>query len=155
LLEQFRYNTDGSIPTLFPSAEGVTKSVANLNPFIRVQAETMAWSKGLKTATDSKTGVYVSQIDNGDYLEVKHVDFGNGAKQFEARIAYVTGGTIEIRTDSTDGPVISTINAKMPGNGSTWTTITSPVTNVSGIHDLYFVFKGDKDLFNFDWWQFK
>jgi hypothetical protein len=26
--------------------------------------------------------------------------------------------------------------------------------NVRGIHDLFFVFKGEKDLFNFDWWQF-
>lgn len=22
------------------------------------------------------------------------------------------------------------------------------------VHDVYFVFKGDKDLFNFDWWKF-
>jgi len=25
---------------------------------------------------------------------------------------------------------------------------------VSGVHDLYFIFKGEKDLFDFDWWQF-
>jgi len=24
---------------------------------------------------------------------------------------------------------------------------------VKGIHDLYFVFKGEKDLFYFDWWK--
>ena len=35
-----------------------------------------------------------------------------------------------------------------------WKTFTAPVKNIEGIHDLYFVFKGEKDLFDFDWWKF-
>jgi hypothetical protein len=26
--------------------------------------------------------------------------------------------------------------------------------NLKGVHDVFFVFKGNKDLFNFDWWKF-
>lgn len=35
-----------------------------------------------------------------------------------------------------------------------WKVISTPVESVSGIHDLYFVFRGEKELFSFDWWRF-
>ncbi|MDP4271717.1 MAG: carbohydrate-binding protein, partial [Bacteroidota bacterium] len=41
------------------------------------------------------------------------------------------------------------------GEGDVWKTITAKVKSIKGVHDLYFVFKGEKDLFNFDWWKFK
>jgi arabinoxylan arabinofuranohydrolase len=28
------------------------------------------------------------------------------------------------------------------------------VNDIKGIHDLFFVFRGEKDIFNFDWWKF-
>src|SRR5699024_8450533 len=98
-VEQFTYNADGSIPLITPTKEGVTKSVANLNPYQKVEAETIAWSEGLKTAGNTKDGgVYVTNIENGDYLKVRSVDFGKGAKSIEAGVASASnGGKIEIR----------------------------------------------------------
>lgn len=32
--------------------------------------------------------------------------------------------------------------------------IATPVKNINGVHDVFFVFKGNNDLFNFDWWKF-
>jgi len=32
--------------------------------------------------------------------------------------------------------------------------VVRPKKFFEGIHDLYFVFKGEKELFNFDWWKF-
>jgi len=37
-----------------------------------------------------------------------------------------------------------------------WSTIKTNVRKVTGIHDLFLVFKGNEsDLFNLDWWKFK
>lgn len=74
-VEPFEFNSDGSVPLIEPTIEGVKKSVYFVNPCTRVQAETMAWSKGLKTAQNSEVGVYVTNIDNGDYIKVRSVDF--------------------------------------------------------------------------------
>ncbi|WP_372776167.1 glycoside hydrolase family 43 protein [Mangrovibacterium sp.] len=154
-VEQFTYNADGSIPLITPTKEGVTQSVGNLNPFTRVEAETIAWSEGLKTADNSQEGVYVTQIENGDYLTVRSVDFGKGAKTFEASVASATqGGQIEIRIDGKDGRVLGILEVDNTGGAQAWKRLSCKVSDIEGVHDVYFVFKGDKDLFNFDWWQF-
>jgi hypothetical protein len=50
--------------------------------------------------------------------------------------------------------VIAVVNVTTSGEGDVFKTITTPVKKIRGVHDLYFVFRGEKDLFNFDWWQF-
>jgi hypothetical protein len=156
-VEQFAYNADGTIPLIVPTREGVKESAGSLDPYKRVEAETIAFSEGLKTADSSLTGVYVTKIDNGDYLKVRSVDFGKGAKKFEAGVASASpGGKIEIRVDSKDGNVIGTMEMKSTGGDQAWKTVSCKVVNVKGVHDLYFVFKGSEgNLFNFDWWKFK
>jgi Beta-xylosidase len=155
-IEEFKFNADGSIPVMTPTKMGVTESAANLNPFIRTEAETIAWEEGIETAKDEKTGVYVTNISNGDYIKVRSVDFGKGAKTFEASVATAsTGGKIEIRIDDKIGSLFGVIDVKNTGGDQKWKTIVCKVKKISGVHDVYFVFKGGKgDLFNFDWWKF-
>jgi hypothetical protein len=156
-VEQFTYNPDGSIPLIIPTKEGITKSVSSLNPYTRVQAETIAWSEGLKTAGDSQTGVYVTKIENGDYLKVRNVDFGKGAKKFEASVASASaGGKIEIRTGSAEGPLLGVCEIKNTEGYNSWKKQSVKIKKVEGVHDLYFVFRGEtENLFNFNWWTFK
>lgn len=153
---QFDFNPDGSIPNYPHSKEGIVKALKNLDPYTRVQAETIAWTNGVKTAKDEKTGVYVTNINNGNYIKVRSVDFGKGAKTFEASIASAAkGGKIEIRTNSLTGPLVGTCNIENTGDWLRWKTQKCKVKNLKGIHDLYFVFVGGEgDLFNFDWWKF-
>lgn len=157
-VEQFTYNADGSIPLITPTKEGVTKSVANLNPYQKVEAETIAWSEGLKTAGNTKDGgVYVTNIENGDYLKVRSVDFGKGAKSIEAGVASASnGGKIEIRLDNLNGELIGTVDVKNTGGWQKWATVKSSVKKTTGVHDVYFVFTGGEgELFNFDFWKLK
>jgi len=156
-LEQFRYDADGTIPLMVPTKDGVKKSVANLNPFKKVEAETIAWSEGLKTASNSETGVFVTKIESGDYLKVRSVDFGKGAKTFEASVASVSaGGKIEIRIDGKDGNLIGALEVASTGGDQIWKTVSCKVSKIKGVHDVYFVFKGGEgELFSFDWWKFK
>jgi hypothetical protein len=155
-IEPFEFNADGSIPLITPTKEGVTASAANLNPFKKVEAETIAWSEGLKTAFDSKIGIYVTNIDNEDYIKVRSVDFGKGAKRFEANVASITNsGSIELRVDDKTGSLIGNLDVKNTGNNLHWETISCKLKKIKGVHDLYFVFKGnDSNLFKFDWWKF-
>jgi len=98
--------------------------------------------------------MFVTSIHNGDYLKVRGVDFSKGATSVEVSIASLNGGKIEIHADKIDGQVVGVIDIKTTGEGDIWKTVTTPVKNTKGVHDLYFVFRGEKELFNFDWWKF-
>lgn len=151
----FEFNSDGSIPELQHRKEGVVKAVNNLNPYVRVEAETIAWTEGVETAKDDKTGVYLTDLSNGDYIKVRNVDFGKGARQFEASVASSsTGGKIEIHVDGKVGNLLGVLDVTNTGGNQIWKTVSCKVARMKGVHDLYFVFiGGEEDLFNFNWWK--
>jgi len=156
-IEPFNFNADGSIPLIQPTKGGVTESAAKLNPYNRTEAETICWEEGIETAKDEKAGVYVTDISNGDYIKVRSVDFGKGAKSFEASVASMTSaGSIEIRIDGKDGKLLGTLAVKSTESELNWKTQQCKIAKTAGVHDLYFVFKGAEgsNLFNFDWWKF-
>ncbi len=155
-VESFEYNEDGSIPVLQMTAEG-PEQVGALDPYVRQEAETMAWSEGIETEECSEGGLDVCEISNGDYIKVRGVAFGDGAESFSAGVASATdGGDIELRLDSEDGLLIGTCTVVGTGGWQEWTTVSCPVTEATGTHDLFFKFVGADDaLFNFDWWQFE
>jgi len=166
-MDEMVYNPDGTIQNRsYWSVEGPAQ-VGTLNPFKRVEAETMAWSEGVKTHFETEwegdfdwdrgkkiaDHLYITSINHGDYILVKGVDFANGAKTVDVSVSPIYGGIIEIHADKIDGPVIATININSSGEAGYWKIYSAPVVNIKGVHDLYFVFKGEKDLFNFDWWK--
>ena len=174
-VEEFKYNADGSFPTILPTDEGV-KPLGEFNPFRKVEAETMAFSKGVKTEQNNEVGVYVSDIHNGDYIKLQNVAFGHQIpRTFQARVASgLRGGQIEIRIDSVRGRRLGTLNVPGTGGWEKWQTLTldldyssltdlnSPKRTLAGVTlpktvDLYLVFKGRKGpkLFNFDWWEMR
>lgn len=158
-VEEFKYNADGSFPTIYPTDEGV-KPVGTLNPYRRVEGETMAFSKGISTEVNDKVGVYVSDVHNGDWLKLQAVDFGpSSPKTIEISAASaLLGGSIELHADSIGGPLLATVVIPRTGGWERWQTVKAAVSgNVTGVHDLYFVFKGYKGrkLFNIDWWRMK
>ena len=154
-VEEFSYGADGTIPSITMTSAG-PKAVENLNPFQRVEAETIAFSSGLKTEVCSGGGMDVTSISNGDYIKVKNVNFGSGATSFDARIASATsGGSIELHLDSQTGTLLGTCAVSGTGGTQTWMTKTCTVSGATGIHDLFLKFSGGSgNLFNFDWWQF-
>ena len=156
-VEEFKYNADGSFPTIMPTDEGV-KPVAEFNPYRKVEAETMAFSKGVKTEQNDEVGVYVSDIHNGDYIKLQNVCFCNKLpRTFTARVASgLRGGQIEVRIDSLKGKLLCKLEVPATGGWEKWQTLTADFTElVKGRHDLYLVFTGRKGpkLFNFDWWE--
>jgi len=99
--------------------------------------------------------VAVNDIHNGDYIMLKGVDFGKGAKNITINAAPLDGGTVEIRIDGMNGKVLGT--CKISGENNQWREYIGRMIKTSGIHDLYLVFNGNanKELFKLDYWQMK
>ena len=158
-VEEFKYNADGSFPTIMPTDEGV-KPIEKFCPYRKVEAETMAFSSGIKTEQNDEVGVYVTDIHNGDYIKLQNVCFCHKLpRTFTARVASgLRGGQIEVRIDSIKGQLLCRLEVPATGGWEKWQTLTADFTEkVMGHHDLYFVFTGRKGpkLFNFDWWEMR
>lgn len=165
---QISFNADGMIQKLPFWSKNVAQ-LGTLNPYKKVEAETIAFSEGVKTEMVTEwerhnpwnkgkklfDRVFVTAINNGDYIKVQGADFSKGATSLEMSIAAMNGGKIEVHADKIDGSIIATVNVPNAAEGDVYKTIATPVKNIKGLHDLFFVFKGEKELFNIDWWQFK
>ena len=155
-VEEFKYNADGTFPIIHHTDKGVDP-IGKLNPFQRVEAETMAFSRGVKSEQNAKDGVYITEIHNGDYIKVREVDFSKQPRLFSASVSSgIRGGVMEVHLDSIKGEKIAEIKIGNTGGWENWTSVNTEIEKtVSGIRDLYFVFKGEKGvkLMNFNWWQ--
>ena len=160
---EMTYNADGTIKELPYFQDCKLEQVGTFNPFRRVEAETMAWGYGLKTTRENPSGpwnptLFVTDIDDGEYILVKGVDFGKGANELLASCSsQMFGGRMEIRLDATDGWKAGEID--IPNTKFKYETFRTRLTKCEGVHDVYFVFKSNsmqkKNLFNFDWWEAK
>ncbi len=154
-VEKFTYNADGTIPTINMTTTGAPQ-IGTLNPYIRQEAETIAWENGVETEPASEGGMNVGWIENGDNIKIKGVNFATGASSFTARVASgATGGKIELHRDSLTGTLLGTCTVAGTGGWQVWTTVSCPVSGATGTHDLYLKFTGGSSyLFNLNWWQF-
>ncbi len=156
-VEEFTFNPDGSIPKIEMGKDG-PKQIELLNPYERVEAETMSWSSGIKTEPIEAGTQAIGYIEDGDYVKVSGVDFGEaGASEFYASVASNgSGGKIELHLDSEKGPMVGTVTVPVTGDWQAWETVSGAVSGATGTHDLYLRFSGGESyLFNVDWWQFR
>jgi len=176
-IEEITYNEDGTINQVDITAEGV-EPVKGLDPYARVEAETIEYSNSLKAADSDPLGKYgiekepcqaggvnLTAIDNEDYICIRNVDFTDyGAVKFSATTSAdsgkdVTAGKIEIYLDDMYGECLGEVEVKGGESADEWVTATIDIdkTKAKGTHDLYMVFTGEEgkeNLFKFDFWQF-
>lgn len=124
--------------------------------FTQIEAERFDNQKGVQTETCTEGGENVGYIENGDYAVYKNIDFGSGAKSFQARVASgSSGGNIEIRLDRINGTLIGTCPVAGTGAWQNWNDVKCSVSGVSGKHDVYLKFTGGSGyLFNLNWFKF-
>ena len=155
-IEEFKYNPDGSFPTILPTKDGPAP-VGHLDPYETTRAATIAWEVGVQTETSPTAGVYVAGIHDGGYIKVRSVDFGSkGAKSLAACVAGGAGSSIEVHLDGVDGPLAGTVAVPDTGGSDQWKVQQSFISGAKGIHDVFFVFKGTlgATLSDFQWWKF-
>jgi hypothetical protein len=169
---RFNYNADGTIPNLHWWDATSAPQLEPLNPYDRVEAETIAWTSrikrdrdrpypwapGVTTAGDARSGIYVTRTLDRTYIKVAGVDFGKaGAGSFIASVANARpGSSIELRVDRIDGPVIGTLQLDGAASGKQWRELSAPVSGATGTRDLYLLFKGggEPSLVDLDYWRF-
>ena len=168
---EITYNPDGTIQEVpYWLDQQPLKQLQWLDPFQRVEAETMAWGYGLKSAkmgientgvvadmptSTGQRNMYIYDLNDGEFIKLRGVDFGQGAKSFAITAAATAGCTVTLRLDSQDGPVIGTVTITSTGSVEKYKSFKAKVTNASGVHDFYLCFSGTSGDTRLDWWQFK
>lgn len=156
-IEEFTWNADGTIPTIRATNNGVVKPIKNLDPFVRVEAETKSWVGGMTVNTSGgytiiehvkaqNGAVYLTNMGNSFYTKVRSVDMGDGAD----RIIVCTrgnGGKLELHAGSENGALLATMNIP---SSSAWQENSFDLTDAAGVDDLFFVVK--QGGFDFDYW---
>ena len=152
-VEEFKFNEDGTIPFIPFTSKGVDP-VGTINPYQRVEGETMSQSWGVKFDRLAGEEHYVTSIHNGDWIRIREVNFNNASvKTLTAGICnYKNAGTIDFFLDRLDGQPFASVKVN-----DFLTTFDAKIRKApEGIHDVYVLFRGgDEELFDFDWWQIK
>jgi len=153
-IEVLDFRPDGSIEPVTYTTDGVPQ-VGTLNPYVRVEAETMKAQSGIETEACSAGGMDVTSIQDGDWVSVRGVSFGDaGAKTLNVRVASAAGGgSIEVRDGGVSGRLLASCPVPATGGPQSWMTATCNVNGATGlVKDLTFKLTGGN--FAFDWWQF-
>ncbi|MBK5297018.1 MAG: carbohydrate-binding protein [Vicinamibacteria bacterium] len=124
----------------------------------QMQASSFTTSSGLQTetCTDSNGGLNVGYADDGDQLVFKQVNFPGTLGAVDVRVASAgSGGRIDIRIGAPEGPLIASVTVPITGGWQSWRTVSSSMSGVSGVHDVYLVFDGTTSIGNVNWFRFR
>lgn len=157
-VREMDFGRDGKVNPVKMVKEGVEKGLKPLCPYRKVEAETMAWSKRMKSDYNPQVGVFVTALRNGSYTRVRDVDFGEKApSRILARLSTTHNADIvmEVRLDGLEGQVLAELKVPRTGGSDRWKLVEKQIPQVTGVHDLYFIFKGKamRNLAYFDYWK--
>jgi hypothetical protein len=168
---EFFYNADGTVQEVpYWLDQKPMKQLHWLDPYQRVEAETMAWGYGLKTAkmgikntgvvvdmpaSTGRRNMYVYHLDNGKYIKLRGVDFGKGAKSYAITAAATGSCVLTLHIDSKNGPVIGKVKIKSTDDLETYKSFVAKINGAAAVHDLYLCFDQVQGEVHLDWWQFR
>ncbi|WP_282079821.1 carbohydrate-binding protein [Aquimarina algiphila] len=100
-------------------------------------------------------GFQVGHINDKGWIKYDRVDFGEGnLKDFKAMVsAGERGGTLELRLDTKDGPILASIDIQNTGGWNKWKLMSVPFSKqTKGVKNIVCTFKGDgANLYNVNW----
>ncbi|GAA4115624.1 hypothetical protein GCM10022393_15850 [Aquimarina addita] len=121
----------------------------------RIEAEDFDDQFGIQTEASSEGTDNVGWINNNDWLKFDAIDL-TGMNSLDARVACVyTGGDIEVRLGSATGTLLGTASVVNTGGNQLYGTVSTNLSDATGVNDIYFVFTGGNGfLFNVNWFEF-
>jgi hypothetical protein len=149
------FNEDGTIKKVIPTLRGV--GITNAKSKIQIDRYSALSKEGGAISfldnENKQEGWKIALNDKNAWVQYNTVDFGNGdSKSVSVKSVSSTGGTIEIRLDKPDGPLLAKVEI---GKGADWNVVNSKLADVpSGIHDLV-VALNDKNNVEIDWISFE
>ncbi|MGJ8652525.1 MAG: carbohydrate-binding protein [Opitutaceae bacterium] len=148
---QLKGNPVGAWDLVNPEADG-------RDAYTRIDNEYFSDQSGvdMETCSDVDGGLNLGYIQDGDWAAYYDVNFGEGANTFEARVASSgAGGSIEVRLDSIDGPLIGTCVVGNTGGWQDWVSESISISPVSGKRFVFLKFTGGSGyLFNINYFKF-
>ncbi len=120
----------------------------------KIEAETFDEKHGSVIAeniADGSIGMNLGYVSVGDWVSYTHTVL-DGATSVTARLAGM-GGTVELRLDSPTGKLIASFKNINTGAWASYKEFTADLSDVSGEHTLYIVFKvssSNVDYIRFD-----
>lgn len=158
---ELKFDADGRILQCPWWEEGkAIQPTQAFNPYRQVEAETMAWSEGVKTAYELEgvtkpmayqhPRIYVTGVVEGGWMMLRNVNLSQTAKTLKACVRSAQSGMVTFHAGSKNSPAIATLYVR-PTEGK-WNTVKANVKrHLSGTHDLYIVFHGS--AIDLDWWK--
>lgn len=161
-IDPIELNSDGTIRPISGTYAGISQ-LKTINPYERIEAETVAWNAGIKIADCAEEGKLfegfnrqITDLQDGDWTSIAQAAFGDrGATEFTVKAASESGGQIEIRMDSPEGALVGTVNVEATGSKDTFKKFSCKLDRITDTHNVFLVFKGAaKNLMNVDYYSF-
>lgn len=97
----------------------------------------------VQTVAISEDSSCVGYIRRGSWTAYKQLEFDPKWTQFKARVASMgSGGSIEIRLNSPEGPKIGEAQVQPTGDWVNWVDVQTNIMPAPGKHSIYLVYKG-------------
>ena len=154
-IDSLFFNEDGTIKKVIPTLRGA--GITDASREIQIDRYSLKSSRGSSTAfldTLNKFGGWKTILNGANaWIQYNSVDFGNKKlKSVRVRSSSKTGGTIQIRLDKIDGPLISQV--EIPKDNE-WKIINSSLSEFKpGTHNLVVLLKDNKNV-EIDWLIFE
>lgn len=154
-IDSLFFNDDGTIKKVIPTLRGVGLTEATKN--IQIDRYSQKSDRGASIAfldTLNTFAGWKTILDSiNAWIQYNSVDFGsNKFKSINVRASSKTGGTLQIRLNKLNGPVIAQI--KIP-KGDEWRVVNSSISELQpGIHNLIVRLEDNKNV-EIDWINFE
>jgi hypothetical protein len=141
-VDYLNFNPDGTIQKVVPTLRGVGIMPADRQ--IKIDRYSKISDSGISidflNPSDTFKGWKTTFSSAGSWLEYDRVDFGRGrAKQITVRSKSAKGGTLQIRVNGLDGPIVAEVSISP---GETFTDVAAPVlARPKGIRNLFVLAK--------------
>jgi hypothetical protein len=149
------FSEDGTIRKVIPTWRGI--GITNAQSKIQIDRYSVISKEGISLSfiniLKRNEGWKITLSEKDSWVQYNSVDFGNNKfKSINVRTSSKTGGTLQIRLDKMDGPVIAEV--EIP-NGDEWDIVNSPLSDYEpGIHNLIVQLKNNNHV-EIDWISFK
>lgn len=153
-LEPITFNDDGSINEVEMTTQG---AAGPLSAMQKMDAERACLLHGnLRIQALGTDNEELAEIREGDRAAYKYIDFGKGVKTVTFRVAPgAEAGTISVCLNDPWGWTAATVRIPGDGNGKTYTTVTAPVSFVTGVHAVWLKFNAtESSNYKVDWFVF-
>jgi type 1 glutamine amidotransferase len=120
---------------------------------VTVQAEAFSAQSGVQVVSNAGAigGQRLGRINAGDWAAYNGVNVGGG-RSLQTRVSSGgNGGTLQLRTGSSTGPILGSVAVPNTGGWNNYTNVTTTLTGVpSGTANVYLTFAGTGSLFDVD-----